>query len=130
MAPHPTAVAPEDHTRKLKRSSSWSNALKRILPSNRPERGYTLREHYKMSEDSSRDSQDHVKFMFGRKNVANGPAAPRSGMNVPNGSSTLTSDTKGEEQKRPGAIRRLIRSLGSLKKKNNEKLDAKSIIMV
>jgi hypothetical protein len=66
-----------------------------------------------MSEDSS---QDHVKSMFGGMNVAGGPA-------------TLTSDSKGEEKKRPGAIRRMIRSLGSLKKKKkNEKLDAKSII--
>jgi hypothetical protein len=128
MALHPTAVATEGHTRKLKRSSSFGDALKRILPSNRRERGYTLREQYRMSEDSSRDSQDHVKSIFGGENVANGPAATLSGMNVPNGTATLTSDTKGEETKRPGAIRRMLRSLGSLKKKKIENLDAKSII--
>jgi hypothetical protein len=50
------------------------------------------------------------------------------GMNVASGPATLTSDSKSESKKRPGAIRRMIRSLGSLKKKKNEKLDAKSII--
>jgi hypothetical protein len=112
MAPHPTGVATEGHIRKLKRSSLFSDALKRILPSNRPERGYTLREQYRMSEDGS---QDHVKSMFGSMSVAGGPA-------------TLTPENKGEEKKRPGVIRRLIRSLGSLKEKKNEKLDTKSII--
>lgn len=111
MAPS-SAVATEAHSGKLKRSSSFGDLVKRILPSNRRERGYTLREEYRMSEDSS---QDHVRSVFGGMNVASGPA-------------TLISDNKSEGKKRPGAIRRMIRSLGSLKKKKNEKLDAKSII--
>jgi hypothetical protein len=65
-----------------------------------------------MSEDSS---QDHVRSMFGGMNVASGPA-------------TLTSDNKSEGKKSTGLIRRMIGSLGSLKKKKNEKLDAKRII--
>jgi hypothetical protein len=114
MAP-PTAVATEAHSRKLKRSSSFGDLVKRILPSNRRERGYTLREKYRMSEDSS---QDHVRSMFGGMNVASGPA-------------TLTSDNKSEGKKSTGLIKRMIGSLGSLKmkkKKKNEKLDANRII--
>ena len=66
-----------------------------------------------MSEDSS---QDNVRSMFGSMNVTSGPA-------------TLTSDNKSEGKKSTGVIRRMIGSLGSLKKKKkkNEKVDAERI---